>query len=451
MGPKQSRQVISKKTPAPNLLDDMVKASLESNLSSIFSRLVWRPIIVDYNAEEDSLNAYSILEDISFEEKQLIVKQGMQNPLYDRAMGSMVGLAVGDACGAPMEFLPAVDKPLPKTCFSIQDNVYTNEKNNFALARGQWTDDSSMALCMADSLICHRELNCSDMRKRFWNWWHCGYNNAFRKDVGRSHSVGLGGNIANSLRSLRNNEEPTAFYADGGEDAGNGSLMRLSPIPIFFHSCPESARRAAYDSSRTTHPGPIAAEACKFLAHLIVDAFTWDRSGDVKKLLDQSVRNYLEEFLRLERGPGQDEIRRLLLSAEPDCSTERNWNWRSEDLDIEGTLRRRGYSYNGYPVSAAYFGSFSLDGLAIALHSFYHTNSFGKAIEKCVNHLGDADTTAAITGQIAGAFYGYSGIEEHLKIQLQKWDDNEIAVRAALLVSQAKEQESGIPLESHKE
>ncbi|KAK3243471.1 hypothetical protein CYMTET_34268 [Cymbomonas tetramitiformis] len=428
----------------------MVKASLESNLSSIFSRLAWRPIIVDCTAEEDSLNAYSILEDISLEEKQLIVKQGIQSSLYDRAMGSMVGLAVGDACGAPLEFLPAADKPGDHS-FNIQDNIYTKEKNSFYLERGQWTDDSSMALCMADSLICHRELNCSDIRKRFWNWWNCGYNNAFRKDEERSHSVGLGGNIANSLRSLRANEEPTAFYEDGGEDAGNGSLMRLSPIPIFFHSCPEKARKAAYDSSRTTHPGPIAAEACKFLAHLIVDAFTWDRSRDVKELLDESVRKYLENVLTLEPGPGQDEIRRLLLSAELDCSTERNWNWRSEDLDIRGTLLRRGYSYNGYPVSAAYFGSFSVDGLAIALHSFYHTESFGEAIEKCVNHLGDADTTAAITGQIAGAFYGYSGIEEHLKIQLQRWDDSEIAVRAALLVSLAKEKESVIPLEQRNE
>ncbi|KAK3267356.1 hypothetical protein CYMTET_24085 [Cymbomonas tetramitiformis] len=428
----------------------MVKASLESNLSSIFSRLAWRPIIVDCTAEEDSLNAYSILEDISLEEKQLIVKQGIQSSLYDRAMGSMVGLAVGDACGAPLEFLPAADKPGDHS-FNIQDNIYTKEKNSFYLERGQWTDDSSMALCMADSLICHRELNCSDIRKRFWNWWNCGYNNAFRKDEERRHSVGLGGNIANSLRSLRANEEPTAFYEDGGEDAGNGSLMRLSPIPIFFHSCPEKARKAAYDSSRTTHPGPIAAEACKFLAHLIVDAFTWDRSRDVKELLDESVRKYLENVLTLEPGPGQDEIRRLLLSAELDCSTERNWNWRSEDLDIRGTLLRRGYSYNGYPVSAAYFGSFSVDGLAIALHSFYHTESFGEAIEKCVNHLGDADTTAAITGQIAGAFYGYSGIEEHLKIQLQRWDDSEIAVRAALLVSLAKEKESVIPLEQRNE
>ena len=72
--------------------------------------------------------------------------------------------------------------------------------------------------------------------------------------------------------------------------------------------------------------------------------------------------------------PGTDEIRRLILSAEPADSTERNWNWRAESLDILGTLRRRGHSYNGYPVSAGYFGAYSVDGLALALHSVYHTS-----------------------------------------------------------------------------
>ena len=120
--------------------------------------------------------------------------------------------------------------------------------------------------------------------------------------------------------------------------------------------------------------------------------------------------------------PGTDEIRRLILSAEPADSSERNWNWREDSLDIVGTLRRRGHSYNGYPVSAGYFGAYSVDGLALALHSVYHTSSFIGAIEKCVNHLGDADSTAAIAGQIAGAYYGYNGIDERLRDQLMQWD-----------------------------
>jgi hypothetical protein len=132
---------------------------------------------------------------------------------------------------------------------------------------------------------------------------------------------------------------------------------------------------------------------------------------------------------------GAAELRRLLLSSEPQGGLETCWNWRDAHLDVSGTLKRRGRQYNGYPVSAGYFGSFCLDGLAIALHAVAATASFSAAIERCVNFLGDADSTAAICGQIAGALYGYTAIDDRFKAQLLKWDDAEIALRAALLVA----------------
>ena len=85
--------------------------------------------------------------------------------------------------------------------------------------------------------------------------------------------------------------------------------------------------------------------------------------------------------------------------------------------------------------ATTYFGSFCLDGLAIALHAVAATASFSAAIERCVNFLGDADSTAAICGQIAGALYGYTAIDDRFKAQLLEWDDAEIALRAALLVA----------------
>ena len=84
----------------------------------------------------------------------------------------------------------------------------------------------------------------------------------------------------------------------------------------------------------------------------------------------------------------------------------RNWNWRAsaeEGLQIEKTLELRGYSYNGHPVSSGYFGSYAVDGLAVALHCVAATNSLDAAVQRCLNFLGDADTTGAIVGQIAGA------------------------------------------------
>jgi len=78
-------------------------------------------------------------------------------------------------------------------------------------------------------------------------------------------------------------------------------------------------------------------------------------------------------------------LRRLLSSSEPSESMERCWNWRADSLDLRQTVARRGSLYNGYPNSAGYFGSFCLDGLAMALHAIATTDSFGAAVESCVN------------------------------------------------------------------
>merc|ERR1712032_870122 len=125
---------------------------------------------------------------------------------------------------------------------------------------------------------------------------------------------------------------------------------------------------------------------------------------------------------------------RLLNSAEPVGSKERCWNWRDPAGPfIEESLKTRGMRYNGYPVSAGYFGSYSPDGLALALHCVYHTDTFMAAIGKCVNCQGDADSTGAIAGQIAGAFYGYRQIDKRCIANMEQWDDGEISTRAALL------------------
>ena len=93
------------------------------------------------------------------------------------------------------------------------------------------------------------------------------------------------------------------------------------------------------------------------------------------------------------------------------------------------------HTYNGHPKSPGYFGSYAPDGLAIALFSAYNTNNFDDAIQLCINHLGDADTTGAICGQICGAFYGYNSINPILKHNLSIWDRDETALRAVVLYS----------------
>ena len=118
---------------------------------------------------------------------------------------------------------------------------------------------------------------------------------------------------------------------------------------------------------------------------------------------------------------------------------ERCWNWRDATLELGLSMGYRGARYNGYPNAAGYFGSFCIDGLAMAMHAVATTTSFDRAIEKCVNMLGDADSTGAICGQIAGALYGYRSIGGRFRRELHQWDDGHIALRAALLVARPKE------------
>jgi len=217
-----------------------------------------------------------------------------------------------------------------------------------------------------------------------------------------------------------------------GEDAGNGSVMRLAPVPIFYHKDIDLAMRVSAESSYTTHVGPHAADACSFLGYVITRALCReDKRGDTARaFLDQVVTDYLAR----PEVQQQPTVMRLLTAAEPFGSTERCWNWRDpKGPYILETIEARGKTYNGYPVSKDYFGSYSVDGLAIALHSVYHTKSFMEAMAKCVNFLGDADSTGAICGQIAGAYYGIDAIDPRLVDQLKRWDTGEIALRAALL------------------
>ena len=125
-------------------------------------------------------------------------------------------------------------------------------------------------------------------------------------------------------------------------------------------------------------------------------------------------------------------------------------------LRIEATLRARGSSYNGHPVSFGYFGeihavrlqetsgdsslrvcnhagSYAMDGLAVALFCVASTSSLNAALERCINFRGDADSTGAIVGQLAGAIYGIGALHWAFVENLQQWDDGEVAVRAYML------------------
>mmetsp|Transcript_67412 Transcript_67412/g.158054 ORF Transcript_67412/g.158054 Transcript_67412/m.158054 type:complete len:393 (-) Transcript_67412:41-1219(-) len=339
---------------------------------------------------EDDLNGYTILHAVSPEEKKALVEECTPVPSMNQAMGALCGMAVGDALGHPFEYITVTDVP-GTSRFDLDTFEFHGEFNKFGCKRGQWTDDASMGFCMADSFIVRQSFDGGDLRRRFWCWWFRGYNNAFRKDVERESrkSIGLGGNTQKSLEPLTACAETGVppEYESTSEDAGNGSLMRLAAVPIFFHALPlEDLYSVARKSSLTTHPGFVAAEACAFLAHIVRQAMHLPPgSATAREFLDGvSEEFYVTSGLASQSGPGFDEMQ-----------------W--------------------------------LDGLAGALWAVYHTRSFDEAVTRAVNLNGDADSFGSITGQIAGAFYGSSAINPQFRDWLCRWDDYDTAVRALML------------------
>lgn len=374
----------------------------------------------------------------------------------DRAIGALVGLAIGDWVGVPLEFLPAVDAPgasrwkHAEFCYENPNVAYMTKTERGLVKLGQFSDDTSMALCLADSLIAKRAFDGIDTRVRFWNWHAEGMNNTFRFDAERANrtSFGLGYNISKSILAMNPDESPSpAFNNPGCNDSGNGGLMRLAPVPIFFAAPGRLAESmdAAGQSSLTTHPGAMATETARFLAYLIHHAINLpdtQRVAGASAFLADCCDKYgalLSDQIAAAdpHGPPEDvealqELHLLVSSKKPETGKEQCWNWRRSTLRIAETLAARGETYNGHPVSAGYFGSYCMDGISMALHAVANTSSFDSCLERAVNLLGDADTVGAIACQIAGAFYGYSSIDQRYVEALRKWDHGEIGCRAVL-------------------
>jgi ADP-ribosylglycohydrolase len=346
-----------------------------------------------------NLNSYSIVGNIS-RDKIMEILTTMSNK-KKRAIGCFMGMIVGDALGAPLEFSNLNYNPT-----DLIINMHNSAK--FGLMAGQWTDDTSMGLCLADSLIINHEFNPFDVMLRYIGWWNCGYNNAFRYDYTKKikHSVGLGGNISSSLKIFM--ETGIDFTKSGDiNTSGNGSIMRNAPIPVAYHDNPELAIKIAHLQSKCTHQGHEASECASILTWICV---SWINNNNIP--LQEIISNYNPII-------SNSNISKLLSS-----SSSGDWNWKNKN-----------FKYNEKRAKAQpdYIGSYSTDCLAMALHIIYYTPNFFEALIKAVNLGGDADSLGSVVGQLAGAKYGYNSIPIRWLQSILYWDQNTILYRAHLL------------------
>jgi len=283
----------------------------------------------------------------------------MDDARFDRFAGALLGLAAGDAVGTTLEFKP------PGSFTPIDDMVGGGP---FGLQPGQWTDDTSMALCLAASLVEKQGFDARDQMERYTRWQRDGYmsSNGYCFDIGNT--------VAGALRRFEQTGEPLAGSANPNT-AGNGSIMRLAPVPMFYLNQPALAINQAGQSSKTTHGAAAAVDACRFLAGLLVGAINGAAKADLLS-------------------PGYSPVAGL---------------WAAQPLHPAVAAIAAGSYKEKTPPQIKGTG-YVVDSLEAALWAFYHTTGFRDGCLQAANLGNDADTTAAVYGQLAGAFYGAAGI-----------------------------------------
>lgn len=291
--------------------------------------------------------------------------------MLERYRGCMLGLAVGDALGTTLEFkVPGSFKP-------IDDMVGGGP---FCLEPGQWTDDTSMALCLAESLIEQKGFDPVDQLQKYLAW----YKNGHLSSTGKCFDIG--NTVRDALHRFERTQEPYCGSTEPNS-AGNGSIMRLAPVPLFYAKTPREAIERSGESSRTTHAVPEAVDACRYFGALIVGAV----HGATK---DEILSNYF--------APDKGIWDKEPLNPKIDEIAAGSFKINNPPL-IQGT---------GYVVRS----------LEAALWAFFNSSTFKEGALLAVNLGDDADTTGAVYGQLAGAYYGESGIPEEWlsKLSLRK-------------------------------
>ena len=315
----------------------------------------------------------------------------------DRFRGCLLGLAAGDALGAPLEFrkpgtFEPIDDMIGAGCFGLEPGQC------FDLEPGQWTDDTSMALCLATSLIECGGFDAMDQMRRYVRWWREGYLSSVE-----DRCTDIGYTVKDALSLFERTGDPYAGSSDL-DTAGNGSLMRLAPVPMYFAADSVEAIDRSADSSRTTHGTAEAVDACRYFGGLLVGALN---GVDKDKLLSERFcpveglweTNPLAEKIA-EIADGSFRRREPALRySRPKGRWERSLAADSNAETIQGT---------GYVVKS----------LEAALWAFHNSTDFRDGALLAVNLGDDADTTGAIYGQIAGAHYGVESIPSEWREQL---------------------------------
>ena len=299
----------------------------------------------------------------------------------------LLGTAIGDALGLPVQFL---DREV------VAKNPVTTMMGygQFNVPAGTWSDDSSLSLCLAESLC--KGYDLSDIANNFVKWMFEGFWTPFNKafDIGKTTYF--------AVVNLRNGVSPYLAGMDRERDNGNGSLMRILPlVPYILNMELEERYKIIGEVSSLTHRHPRSILACIALCEFAIQYINQQSCEKAYQTMQQTLLQLLKREMFIE-----------------------------EDVPFK---RLVGLSYNEFKaieLKDIRSTGYVIDTLEASLWCIFNTSNFKDAVLKAVNLGDDTDTVGAIAGGLAGIIYGYDTIpSEWINVLARKDDIIELANR----------------------
>lgn len=299
----------------------------------------------------------------------------------NKARGSFLGLAIGDALGAPYEFGHTSDA-IREEMHQVRHLHDGSPLFGANTPKGNWTDDTSMALCLADSLIENNGYDSYDIMEKYTKWLFEGYRTF--------HPIGFGVGLQTSdaIVTFTQITKTVAKDSPKTQSIGNGCIMRLAPIVIAnIDNTPDEVLYAAKLSARETHDSIGAVAITELMAATLYLLL----NGANKENLLENAKNLIKDRESIE----------FLKSVK----------------DSHNSI----HSKKG--TELCNLGGYALDCYNIAMWGLMNFDSFLYGMLGVIGLGGDTDTNGAVYGQLAGAFYGYDLIPEEWKKDIYLGDE----------------------------
>ncbi len=289
----------------------------------------------------------------------------------NKVRAGLVGVAVGDALGVPVE---------TKSRAELAENpVQGMEQRQNNLPAGTWSDDSALTFCLAESLC--RGYNLQDISNRFVRWYEEGYWSTLRR------RLGIGETTKQAIENLRSGIAPLEAGGRGEYDNGNGSLMRILPLAYFLlEKQPQERFKRIHEVSSLTHGHPRAKLACGIYVEFAINLLKGLDLAAAYTEMQPTIKNY---FQSNEYYPELSHFSRIL------------------EVNIAEVPRNK--------IKAS---AYVVETLEAGLWALLTSDSFSSAVLSAVNLGEDADTVGAVTGGLAGIYYGWEAIPEEWKQKL---------------------------------